>query len=29
MKYLPRDSAEGKLRAMTSAAQLLRSELGA
>jgi 5-methyltetrahydropteroyltriglutamate--homocysteine methyltransferase len=29
MKYLPRDSAEGKLRAMTEGAQLLRTELGA
>ncbi len=29
MKYLPRASAEGKLRAMTGAAQLLRTELGA
>jgi 5-methyltetrahydropteroyltriglutamate--homocysteine methyltransferase len=29
MKYLPRRSAEGKLRAMTEAAQLLRTELGA
>jgi len=29
MKYLPRDSAEGKLRAMTEAARLLRAELGA
>ena len=29
MKYLPRDSAAGKLRAMTGAAQLLRAELGA
>ncbi len=28
MKYLPRDSAEGKLCAMTDAAQLLRNELG-
>jgi 5-methyltetrahydropteroyltriglutamate--homocysteine methyltransferase len=27
MKYLPRDSAAGKLRAMTGAAQLLRTEL--
>jgi 5-methyltetrahydropteroyltriglutamate--homocysteine methyltransferase len=27
MKYLPRDSAEGKLRAMTEAARLLRTEL--
>jgi 5-methyltetrahydropteroyltriglutamate--homocysteine methyltransferase len=29
MKYLPRDSAEGKLRAMTEAAEMLRSEVGA
>jgi 5-methyltetrahydropteroyltriglutamate--homocysteine methyltransferase len=29
MKYLPRDSAEGKLRAMSEAARLLRTELGA
>jgi 5-methyltetrahydropteroyltriglutamate--homocysteine methyltransferase len=29
MKYLPRASAEGKLRAMTAAAGLLRAELGA
>jgi 5-methyltetrahydropteroyltriglutamate--homocysteine methyltransferase len=29
MKYLPRDSAQGKLRSMTAAAQLLRDELGA
>jgi 5-methyltetrahydropteroyltriglutamate--homocysteine methyltransferase len=29
MKYLPRASAEGKLRAMAEAAQLLRTELGA
>jgi 5-methyltetrahydropteroyltriglutamate--homocysteine methyltransferase len=29
MKYLPRDSAEGKLRAMAQAARLLRDELGA
>ncbi len=29
MKYLPRDSAYGKLRAMTQAAELLRTELGA
>jgi 5-methyltetrahydropteroyltriglutamate--homocysteine methyltransferase len=29
MKYLPRDSAEGKLRAMVAAAALLRAELGA
>jgi 5-methyltetrahydropteroyltriglutamate--homocysteine methyltransferase len=29
MKYLPRESAEGKLRAMTEAARLLRTELGA
>ena len=29
MKYLPRVSAEGKLRSMTQAAQLLRAELGA
>jgi 5-methyltetrahydropteroyltriglutamate--homocysteine methyltransferase len=28
MKYLPRGSAEGKLRAMTAAAGLLRAELG-
>jgi 5-methyltetrahydropteroyltriglutamate--homocysteine methyltransferase len=28
MKYLPRESAEGKLRAMTEAATLLRAELG-
>jgi 5-methyltetrahydropteroyltriglutamate--homocysteine methyltransferase len=28
MKYLPRDSAEGKMRAMAGAAALLRSELG-
>jgi 5-methyltetrahydropteroyltriglutamate--homocysteine methyltransferase len=28
MKYLPRESAEGKLRAMTGAAALLRKELG-
>nr|MBA2554765.1 5-methyltetrahydropteroyltriglutamate--homocysteine methyltransferase [Geodermatophilaceae bacterium] len=28
MKYLPRDSAEGKLRAMTGAARLLRTEFG-
>jgi 5-methyltetrahydropteroyltriglutamate--homocysteine methyltransferase len=29
MKYLPRASAEGKLRSMTAAAQTLRAELGA
>jgi 5-methyltetrahydropteroyltriglutamate--homocysteine methyltransferase len=29
MKYLPRDSAEGKLHSMTEAARLLRAELGA
>lgn len=29
MKYLPRASAEGKLRSMTEAARLLRTELGA
>jgi 5-methyltetrahydropteroyltriglutamate--homocysteine methyltransferase len=29
MKYLPRESAAGKLRAMTEAAELLRGELGA
>ncbi|MDP9220078.1 MAG: 5-methyltetrahydropteroyltriglutamate--homocysteine methyltransferase, partial [Actinomycetota bacterium] len=29
MKYLPRASAEGKLRSMTAAAELLRVELGA
>ncbi len=29
MKYLPRASATGKLRAMSAAARLLRSELGA
>lgn len=29
MKYLPRDSAEGKMRAMSGAAALLRAELGA
>lgn len=28
MKYLPRQSAEGKLRAMTEAARLLRAEVG-
>jgi 5-methyltetrahydropteroyltriglutamate--homocysteine methyltransferase len=28
MKYLPRESAEGKLRAMTTAAALLRAEVG-
>jgi 5-methyltetrahydropteroyltriglutamate--homocysteine methyltransferase len=28
MKYLPRESAEGKMRAMASAAELLRKELG-
>jgi 5-methyltetrahydropteroyltriglutamate--homocysteine methyltransferase len=28
MKYLPRDSAMGKMRAMAGAAQLLRAELG-
>ncbi|GAA1688277.1 methionine synthase [Nonomuraea maheshkhaliensis] len=28
MKYLPRESAEGKMRAMTGAARLLRDELG-
>jgi hypothetical protein len=28
MKYLPRDSAFGKLKAMTAAAIQLRSELG-
>ncbi|MEU8361655.1 hypothetical protein AB0C27_37120 [Nonomuraea sp. NPDC048882] len=28
MKYLPRESAEGKMRAMAGAAQLLRDELG-
>jgi 5-methyltetrahydropteroyltriglutamate--homocysteine methyltransferase len=28
MKYLPRDAAEGKLRAMSGAARLLRGELG-
>jgi 5-methyltetrahydropteroyltriglutamate--homocysteine methyltransferase len=28
MKYLPRDSAEGKMRAMAGAAALLRAELG-
>jgi 5-methyltetrahydropteroyltriglutamate--homocysteine methyltransferase len=27
MKYLPRDSADGKMRAMAGAAALLRSEL--
>ena len=29
MKYLPRASAEGKLRSMVGAADLLRTELGA
>jgi len=29
MKYLPRESAEGKMRAMSGAAQLLRAEMGA
>jgi hypothetical protein len=29
MKYLPRDSAEGKLRSLTQAARALRAELGA
>jgi 5-methyltetrahydropteroyltriglutamate--homocysteine methyltransferase len=29
MKYLPRDSAAGKLRSMAEAAELLRTELGA
>jgi 5-methyltetrahydropteroyltriglutamate--homocysteine methyltransferase len=29
MKYLPRDSASGKLRSMAEAAELLRTELGA
>ena len=29
MKYLPRESAEGKMRAMADAAALLRAELGA
>ena len=28
MKYLPRDSARGKMRAMTEAAVILRSEFG-
>ena len=28
MKYLPRDAAFGKLRAMTAAATRLRAELG-
>ena len=28
MKYLPRESAEGKMRAMAGAARLLRDELG-
>jgi 5-methyltetrahydropteroyltriglutamate--homocysteine methyltransferase len=28
MKYLPRDSAEGKLRSMTAAAAMLRAEIG-
>jgi 5-methyltetrahydropteroyltriglutamate--homocysteine methyltransferase len=28
MKYLPRESASGKLRAMTAAAARLRAELG-
>ena len=28
MKYLPRDSAEGKLRSMAGAARMLRAELG-
>jgi 5-methyltetrahydropteroyltriglutamate--homocysteine methyltransferase len=28
MKYLPRASAEGKMRAMAAAAALLRAELG-
>ena len=28
MKYLPRQSAEGKMRAMAGAARLLRAELG-
>ncbi|MFS2292266.1 MAG: hypothetical protein FWJ90_06125, partial [Actinomadura sp.] len=28
MKYLPRESAEGKMRAMADAAALLRAELG-
>jgi 5-methyltetrahydropteroyltriglutamate--homocysteine methyltransferase len=28
MKYLPRASAEGKLRSMTEAARILRAELG-
>jgi 5-methyltetrahydropteroyltriglutamate--homocysteine methyltransferase len=28
MKYLPRDSAEGKMRAMAGAAARLRTELG-
>jgi 5-methyltetrahydropteroyltriglutamate--homocysteine methyltransferase len=29
MKYLPRESAEGKMRAMAGAAALLRAELSA
>jgi 5-methyltetrahydropteroyltriglutamate--homocysteine methyltransferase len=29
MKYLPRESAEGKLRSLTQAARMLRAELGA
>jgi methionine synthase II (cobalamin-independent) len=29
MKYLPRDVALGKLRAMVAAARILRAELGA
>jgi hypothetical protein len=28
MKYLPREVADGKLRAMTAAAAMLRQELG-
>jgi 5-methyltetrahydropteroyltriglutamate--homocysteine methyltransferase len=28
MKYLPRESAEGKMRAMAGAAALLRAEIG-
>jgi 5-methyltetrahydropteroyltriglutamate--homocysteine methyltransferase len=27
MKYLPRQSAEGKMRAMTQAAEILRAEV--
>jgi 5-methyltetrahydropteroyltriglutamate--homocysteine methyltransferase len=28
MKYLPRESARGKMRAMAAAAEMLRSEFG-